>query len=132
VHGAWGRLQEAGQFIITFPGAYHAGFNHGFNCAESVNFALPQWLPIGRRARQCACQPDVVRVDMQLFDTLAAAAATAAPALSLASDGDDGARVPSSSPRSTDDGEGDGADAIDARKRRRPTEEEAAAAAADL
>ena len=33
-------VQEKGQFMITFPYAYHAGFNCGFNCAESVNFAI--------------------------------------------------------------------------------------------
>jgi len=41
-------LQEAGEFVLTFPNAYHAGFSHGFNCAESTNFALPDWLPFGR------------------------------------------------------------------------------------
>ncbi|KAK3233459.1 hypothetical protein CYMTET_56251 [Cymbomonas tetramitiformis] len=45
-------LQEAGHFVITFPGAYHAGFSHGFNCAEAVNFGLLDWMPFGREALQ--------------------------------------------------------------------------------
>ncbi|KIK67658.1 hypothetical protein GYMLUDRAFT_54436 [Collybiopsis luxurians FD-317 M1] len=40
--------QRAGEFVLTFPKAYHAGFNHGLNFNEAVNFALPDWLPHGR------------------------------------------------------------------------------------
>ena len=48
--------QRAREFVITAPGAYHAGFNHGFNCAESTNFATPAWIPVGAKARSCCCQ----------------------------------------------------------------------------
>lgn len=47
--------QEAGEFIIVFPFTYHAGFNHGFNAAESVNFASERWIDYGKWARSCNC-----------------------------------------------------------------------------
>ncbi|XP_077244797.1 lysine-specific demethylase JMJ13-like [Tasmannia lanceolata] len=45
-------VQKPGEFIITFPRAYHAGFSHGFNCGEAVNFANGDWFPLGAVASQ--------------------------------------------------------------------------------
>ncbi|XP_022159007.1 lysine-specific demethylase JMJ706-like isoform X2 [Momordica charantia] len=44
--------QNPGEFIITFPRAYHAGFSHGFNCGEAVNLAIRNWFPLGAVASQ--------------------------------------------------------------------------------
>ncbi|XP_075497635.1 lysine-specific demethylase JMJ18-like isoform X1 [Primulina tabacum] len=43
-------LQKSGEFVLTFPRAYHCGFNCGFNCAEAVNVAPVDWLQHGLNA----------------------------------------------------------------------------------
>ncbi|KAJ0431794.1 putative transcription factor & chromatin remodeling JUMONJI family [Helianthus annuus] len=40
-------VQKPGEYVVTFPRAYHAGFSHGFNCGEAVNFAIGDWFPLG-------------------------------------------------------------------------------------
>ncbi|KAI0776874.1 hypothetical protein BD413DRAFT_610467 [Trametes elegans] len=57
-------VQHAGEFVITFPRGYHAGFNLGLNCAESVNFALESWIEIGKKAKACGCVNFSVRIDV--------------------------------------------------------------------
>ncbi|XP_042472637.1 lysine-specific demethylase REF6-like isoform X1 [Zingiber officinale] len=43
-------VQNAGDFVVTFPGAYHTGFCHGFNCGEAANIATPEWLRFAKEA----------------------------------------------------------------------------------
>ncbi|KAK8965837.1 putative lysine-specific demethylase ELF6 [Platanthera guangdongensis] len=43
-------VQRPGEFVVTFPRAYHVGFSHGFNCGEAANFATPEWLKFAKQA----------------------------------------------------------------------------------
>ena len=61
-------VQHAGEFIVIFARVYHSGFNSGFNCAEAVNFALPKWLEIGRKAGHFQCQQGSVVIDWEEFE----------------------------------------------------------------
>lgn len=52
--------------MVTRAGAYHSGFNYGYNIAEAVNFALPRWLTLSN-VGSCKCANDSVRINMPVF-----------------------------------------------------------------
>ncbi|XP_057791470.1 lysine-specific demethylase REF6 [Salvia miltiorrhiza] len=64
-------VQNAGEFVVTFPRAYHSGFSHGFNCGEAANIATPEWLRVAKEAaiRRAAinCPPMVSHFQL-LYD----------------------------------------------------------------
>jgi histone demethylase JARID1 len=86
--------QRAGQFVVTFPQAYHAGFNHGFNFNEAVNFAPTAWEPFGALGverlqafrRQPCFSHDELLLTAAARDTSIKTAKWLAPALSRTAD----------------------------------------------
>lgn len=82
--------QRAGEFVITFPQAYHAGFNHGFNFNEAVNFAPYDWEPYGElgvqrlqdyRRQPCFSHDELLLAAAARKDTTIKTAKWLAPAL---------------------------------------------------
>lgn len=45
-------LQMPGEFILTFPGSYHAGFSTGLNIGEAVNFVSKSWFDYGLKCQE--------------------------------------------------------------------------------
>ncbi|KAI9184361.1 Lysine-specific demethylase 4B [Blastocladiella emersonii ATCC 22665] len=60
-------VQNRGEFVVVFPGAYHGRFNAGFNCAEAVNFAVPGWFEkCTPHIKHCSCMSREHRVTFNL------------------------------------------------------------------
>ncbi|TKY60185.1 Lysine-specific demethylase JMJ18 [Spatholobus suberectus] len=63
-------VQHSGEFVVTFPRAYHCGFNCGFNCAEAVNVAPVDWFVHGQNAAELyslQCRKTSLSHDKLLF-----------------------------------------------------------------
>lgn len=41
-----------GEFVLTFPGSYHAGFSTGLNIGEAVNFVSKSWFDYGVKCQE--------------------------------------------------------------------------------
>lgn len=48
-------VQHPNEFIVSFSGGYHSGFNCGINGAEAINFAAKKWLDCFPRFQSCHC-----------------------------------------------------------------------------
>ncbi len=54
----FGRIrQAASEFVVTFPYAYHGGFNNGLNIAEAINFGTEYWYrgEYIKSKKRCSC-----------------------------------------------------------------------------
>ena len=63
-------IQEAGDYIVTWPGQIHWGMNLGRNYAEACNFANRDWIKYGLQETACDCALKSiynVQIPMNLF-----------------------------------------------------------------
>lgn len=50
--------------MLVFGGAYHEGFNCGFNIAEAVNYATLDWLKQILDTKHCSCSKKSVKAEI--------------------------------------------------------------------
>ncbi|XP_010503470.1 PREDICTED: lysine-specific demethylase REF6-like [Camelina sativa] len=76
-------VQNPGEFVVTFPRAYHSGFSHGFNCGEASNIATPEWLRMADDAaiRRAAINYPPMVSHLQLLYDYALALRSRVPAI---------------------------------------------------
>lgn len=55
----------ANEFMVVFGGAYHCGFNCGFNIAEAVNYATLNWFLDLGNVQSCRCSMNSVKVPIE-------------------------------------------------------------------
>lgn len=49
-------VQNPNEFVVTFSGGYHCGFNAGLNEAEAINFGTTRWLEMFPNYQPCDCR----------------------------------------------------------------------------
>lgn len=63
---------KKGEFVLVFGGAYHCGFNFGFNIAEAVNYGTIDWLRQVFDAKPCQCSKSSVKAShIEIYRNLA-------------------------------------------------------------
>ena len=58
-------IHNQGEFMLVFGGAYHCGFNCGFNIAEAVNYATVDWFKNLLTINCCTCTKKSVRAEVE-------------------------------------------------------------------
>ena len=56
---------KAGEIMMVFGGAYHSGFNTGFNIAEAVNYGTTDWMEELLNINFCKCFRKNVRGEVE-------------------------------------------------------------------
>lgn len=64
-------VQRPNEFIISFSGGYHAGFNCGLNKAEAINFGTTRWLKFYPEFLTCQCVSNQAAFVRELRHTIA-------------------------------------------------------------